>query len=755
MTNENKTASEGQLDKDAMTNQGYTATPSIPDEKAAPKPEPVRDYLELPKNIAEDSTIAATVLDKVKEYFTKFRDQAARTQLETDMKSADRMLRVSKTRDRTSATDQQEDTLSNVSSTSYYKAIRIITAGQKAIMFYGDELPVKYEENPGSTDFKNNEEAKRVTREQNLLLRYTFDQDGLEYKLKNTLYFINKYGQVPVGIEWDYETEEKVERVPIEYDEEGRPLTFAFENKRRVVRDWPTLSTYDLKDFYFDTQISDMQDQKCVLFRTQKGIEYLHNKQTDGEYLNVGQVTDDQMFKDEDANNSDVLRNREEDSGQTPESNETGNIEIFSGYIRLPIDDKNKWNPKETVPSWFQFVFAGNIENNAVCLQLRRNPFHHGKLPFKIIYSHLDDKGAVRMGYASLLECLYEEETSTINEMIDNKTLRTRKPWIAEKGNVLSRNLKFRQGNQTIWVKSGTGTTALKEVQVQDTTQNTLLHLNDIRKDFNETAGTDKAMAGQFAGARTTSTEYQGVMNQAMKPALEDAEFMADQILPWIADMSALLWRQFGDPTRIIQVTESGLTYPVKPTELYGDFRTRVVSIGQFEGDMLRRQEENNFIAAAYQFVAPLMGKAGQLEFWRDIMRHRKMENAEKYFPLNASRDAERLAWYENILIFEKGQEVLPQPSDDHDVHLPIIKSQLENYKLLPPDEMNPDSVRMAQLHILLHEQYKEQEAQAMQSMQQGGMPGQGEQQSTAQPPQSTGEVAGETMAGIGGAPPA
>ena len=752
MTQEEKTAGESQMDKESETNQGYAATPSIPDAAAAPKPEPVRDYVELPKNLAKDATLSATVLDKVKQYFVKFRDQAARTQLETDMKSADRMLRVSKTRDRTSATAQQEDTLSNVSSTSYYKAIRIITAGQKAIMFYGSELPVKYEVSPGSSDFRSDAEAQRVAREQNLLLRYTFDQDDWEYKLKNGLYFINKYGQLPIGIEWDYVSEEKIERVPTEFDDEGRAIAFAFEKKRRIVKDSPTLCAYDLKDFYFDTQIPEMQDQKCVLFRTQKGIEYLNHKQTDGEYLNVGQVTSDQMFTNEDKTGSEVLANRQEDAGETPESRETGNIEIFSGYIRVPIDEKDKWNPTKTVPEWYQFVFAGNIEDNAVCLQLRKHPCHHGKVPYKIIYSHLDDKGAVRMGYATLLECLYEEETSTINEMIDNKTLRTRKPWIGEKGNVLSRNLKFRQGNQVIWVKGGTSGTALKEIQVQDTTQNTLLHLTDIRKDFNETAGTDKAMAGQFAGARTTSTEYQGVMNQAMKPALEDAELLADQIFPWVAEITALLWRQFGDPKRTLQITESGQTYPVLPTRLYGDFKTRVVSIGQFESDLLRRQEENNFIAAAYPFVAPLMGKVGQLEFWKDVMRHRKMQNLEKYFPESGNQDAERLAWYENILIFEKGQEVLPEPTDDHEVHIPVIKSQLENYKLLPPNEIDPNRIRVAQLHILLHEQYKEQQAQQMQAAsaaQGAGAPGAGGE---AAPAQSTGEVAGEIMGGIGGA---
>jgi len=739
MTNENT------INLNASTNQDYTATPSIPDKDAAPKPGTVRDYVKLPPNLAGDTQLTTTVLDKIQEYFTKFKAQDARTQLKTDMKSADRMLRVTKTRDRTSATDQQEDTLSNVSSTSFYNAHRIITAGQRAVMFYGDEMPVIYESIPESPDFETDLESERVAFEQNKTLRYTFDVGHMVSKIKESLFYVNKYGQEALSLEWDFFQEERVERVPKTYDDEGRAITFAFEKKMRTVRDYPTLSRHDLKDFWYDTQILDIQNQKCILRRTQKGLEFFYQKQKDGEFLNVGQLTSDQYFKSESEQGSEVLSDRQEDAGETPESQETGNIEAWPVWIRLPINEKGKWDPEKTLPVWFESVWAGNIENDAKCVQLRRNPYHHQKNPYKIVYSHLDDKGAVRMGYATLLECLYEEETATLNEAIDNKTLRTRKPWIAERGNVLSRNLKFRQGNQTFWVKSGTGGTALKEINVQDTTNNMMPFLEWIRENFKRTAGTDKSVAGEYAGARTTSTEVQTVQRQAMKPALEDTEMLAEQYFPWIAEMVALLWRQFGDPTRILQIVEEGKTYPIKPTTLYGEFKTRVVSIGQFESDILAQQERTNFIRAAYQFVAPLMGRKGQIEFWRDDMKQRKMKNVDKYFPETANHDAERLAWYENILIFEQGQEVLPDTSDDHDVHIPIITNQLNNYKLLPPEERDENAVRIGTLHLMIHRQMQQQLAAA----QQAAVAGQQERQ--ALPAGSTGEVAGATLGGIAG----
>lgn len=732
--------------KNVNTNQDYPATPSIPDKDTAPKPGTVRDYVKLPPNLAGDGELTKIVLDKTQEYFTKFKAQGARTKLETDMKTADRMLRVTKTRDRTSATDQQEDTLSNVSSTSFYNAHRIITAGQRAVMFYGNEMPVKYESIPESPDFNSELEGERVAFGRNKTLRYTFDVGHWVNKLKESIFFVNKYAQEALSIEWDYAKEERIERVPKAYDEEGRAITFAFEKKERVIRDYPVLSRYDLKDFWYDTQILDIQDQKCILRRTQKGLEFFYQKQKDGEFLNAGQLTSDQYFKTESEQGSEILQNRQEDAGETSESQETGNIETWVVWIRLPINEKGKWNPENTLPVWFESVWAGNIEDDAKCVQLRRNPYHHGKHPYKLIYSHLDDKGAVRMGYATLLECLYEEETATINETIDNKTLRTRKPWIGERGNVLSRNLKFRQGNQVFWVKPGTGGTALTEIKVQDTTVSTLTFLEWIRENFKRTAGTDKSISGEYAGARATSTEVQTVQRQAMKPALEDTEMLADQYFPWIAETVAALWDQFGDPKRTLQIDEEGKTYPIKPTTLYGEFKTRVVSIGQFESDILAQQGRTNFIRAAYPFVAPLMGRKGQIEFWKDDLKQRKMRNVDKYFPETGNHDAERVAWLENTLIFEQKQEVLPDMADDHDIHIPIISNQLNNYKLLPQGERDDDAVRIGTLHLMIHRQMKEQIASA----QQAAIAGQQERQ--ALPAGTMGEVAGETLGGLAGA---
>jgi hypothetical protein len=282
--------------------------------------------------------------------------------------------------------------------------------------------------------------------------------------------------------------------------------------------------------------------------------------------------------------------------------------------------------------------------------------------------------------------------------------------------------------------------------------------LDRLSNDFQQTAGTDKAIAGEFAGARTTSTEYQGVMNQAMKPALEDAEYIADQILPWLATEVITQGEFYCDPARIIQITRTGKTEVFKPSELYGEFKTKVVSIGQFEADVLRRQEETAFISAAGPLVLPLMGKKGQIDFWKDVMRHRKFENVDRFFPVAGNYEAERAAWAENQLILWQGGEAVARPEENHETHIPVHERYLDNYMLLPQGEQDPERIRRMQLMIQMHQQMQAQAQQAIASAAAQASPGTPNAVGSQVPaeggpaaPQQTGEAAGDMIGGMMG----
>lgn len=806
---------------------------TIPDGKYAPKPgssDVERGYVELPPNLAANWKISKVFHDHSFTEFTRVKGQSKREQLEKNMESADAMYRMSKRRSLTEGgSDQQQDTLSNMPSPSYYNAIRTTTAGQKAIFFPEDgTIPAKYLAKPGARDFGgDSQEAERVARGRNIILDNAWADGEWTSTLKRALLYNNKYAQEILGQEWEYETSTRPERVPgyfdksgkpveldrknppkvgVAYDRDGKPLVtqdaegnqttgiidpetgtpqhFVIIEKTRIVKDRPELSRHDLKDCYYDMQLDDIQQGCFFAIRGQMTLSEIYQKQRDGIFVNADKLSASTLFSNESAYNSEVKQDREDNADEDPETGYTGNIDTMHVWYIAPIDDeyksgktdktRGKWDGRKIEPKWYEAIFAGHfgdmandskdVKGGCIPLMLRRNPYRHGRLPYRLIHSHDDDKGALHMGYQTLLESLYEEETVTVDQLIDNKNLGVNRPWIAEKGAVLTRGMKFIQGNQVYFVKQGRGKDALRQVEIKDFTGTALPFLQYINDNFQRTAGTDDPVSGQYAGSRTTSTEVVSVREQAMKPVIEDAEYIADQIFPWLLRDFADLYEQFGDPQQQIYLTGGIGGDSIVPGDLYGDYDIEIVSVGQFVTEVVTKQ---NLVAlvqsGAYDKSAQFLGE-NTPEFWRIFYRTLKLPQIAKLFKPTRYMEAENQAHSENNVAMNDSAAAmldLPQQEERHDVHLPIHENFLERYKLVvPKEEQNEETVRALQQQIAIHKQYQ---AQGLEQMQQGLKAGREQMDSTmnraqmeapmnqsATPPEMPGEAAGDTMAGMG-----
>jgi len=73
-----------------------------------------------------------------------------------------------------------------------------------------------------------------------------------------------------------------------------------------------------------------------------------------------------------------------------------------------------------------------------------------------------------------------------------------------------------------MWVEAGF--TPPTPLEVKDTTQQTFQAI-EVAKDMNrEAAGLNKPLLGEGLGSRASASESINTMNQALKPALEDAK---------------------------------------------------------------------------------------------------------------------------------------------------------------------------------------------------------------------------------------
>jgi len=702
-----------------MAETDRTSIPDKPDLKEGSLPKQFGSF----NNLAGDEKLVKQFRQWAYKQFLYFKGQDQRKKFVDNggiMDKADRMYRVALNRDTASA--QHQNTLSDVASTMYFRQVRTVTAGEIAVFFSVDDtLPAEYKPEINTTEYTMTD-GEDIATQQNILEAYTFDEDKRKEKIKDILLRNNKYGQAMVSIEWDHRAEEIEERIPTKVDPEtGKPIAFKFETRTRVVADWPSLIEHDLQDCYFDAQLDDMRKQRCFLKANQRAYEEYVAQQSAGFIMNVGKLSAAQLYsQDESENMERRLANSEENATTEP----TGLFREWQVFGVVPIketgDGKGKWDHEKTVPTLYWATFAGDISSdNAVCLRLRK----FDEIPYKLLHSHRDDKGAYHMGYASILSPLYWQVTTNMNQAVDNVTMRNKAPWTAD-GPVLTRDLTFRQNRL---IKTARGV-SLKRVDVPDTTGITLALHDKIETDADKTAGTDRPILGEPLGSRTSATEAKQVYDQATLPLDDKTSYVADQIFPWMFERDAKLWRKWGDPDVVLSVSHNQEIKQVMPGKLYGPLKTKVTAVSRFKNNLLRRQEINGFIQSALPSAAPVMGQQGSREFWRQTFKIFGFENVPKLVPEDGDYDARSRQLQEIHMIMNVGQWVEPSTMENHDAHIAVLDPLIREYELLPEYDVDAERLRMLRAHLQIHKNFvAESQAQLAQvggGEQARGLPG-------------------------------
>lgn len=724
----------------------------VPDAAAAPDVGSLPEHFGKINNLAGDEELCRRFWAFVSQKQIYYQSQPERNKFVRKggtMDQADRMQRVALNRDTTSK--QHQNTLSNVTSTMFFRQMRTVTANLLSVYFPSQgELPAEYSPEIG-TDEYTIEEGKDIAHQQNTLAEYTFDEDKRRAKIKRSIFFNNKYGQEIVSIEWVRETQERTERVPIVDKVTGeRTGGFRFETKRRTVRDWPVFMRHAIENCYFDAQIDGDSDtpnaidkQECFLKVGQKSWTQLANEQADGFIMNVDKITSAGLYRDEETS---TLADRKENADEDNSPQETGKLKEWHAWAWVQIKEssgkdelngKGVWNDKSTAPSLYWGTFIGEISSDAVCTRLIKNPSHDGKMPYFMMHSLDDDKGAYHMCFASMLASNYWQATTNANQNNDNITLRTRAP-LVQKGQVYTRNLKYRQ-NMVIKMAPGA---SLEPITVADTTQVTQITHDRIERDSDQTTGADRPVQGQSLGSRASATEAKQTLDQSLLPLDEMAEFIGDPFFTWMFERDAMLWRLNGDPDKVRSISHSDQIISANPAELWGPVKTKVTAISRFRNNVVHRQEINSAIQGAVPAFKEVMGESGLRELARQSFATFGFEHVNKLVPLDGDWDARSIATQENSLMRDGGFD-LPTDRENHSAHLLQHKPFLRQYELMPKEEQDQQIMLTIKTHIEVHEQLLQaSEGTAAQQAQ-------GQQGAT---PEMAGQVMGDQIASQEGA---
>lgn len=728
---------------------------SIPQSRYVPKVGDAPSYQPSIPNFADKEETVKKVLSWVKSFKAKFESQGQRSAFDTELDIADEMFRAAANRT-TLNSDQSQNvvsTSSKIKSATFYADLRAITASEQTVILGNEEqLPVTYEPIPGSKDYQE-DEGRRVSEYRNMILSYVMETGKMRSVFSDELWALNKYANIPVEMTWEYCKEKRKVRQPVKFevDEEGKrtPTKFKFVDKEFIVADWPKLIIHDNKDVWVDAMVEDMQKQSCIIVRTQKTYNDLVGQQRNGGIMNVDKLKLEHRYQGESQINK-TKEDRQDNAGESPDADTPTNLfDTYYGWIQVPINDETgAWEPNKEISHWYEYAFVGPESGDQVCIKLKKLPYSCGKIPFDFHHSHKDDKGVYHMGYSSLVKSNIAQEMTTFDQAFDNVKMRTRKPWICERGSLSIRDKTFAVGgNQIFWKTPGAQDP--HEIDTQDTTSICIPMLDQLKEKRREIMGTNKPLLGEALGGRTSASEALGVFEQALKPALEDAKYKANQILVFAAYWVKEMWDQFSDPERSLFVTFEGEQREIKPENVWGDLNIRVTAIANFQDGIIRRKEEDQFMNQTLPvFLAQgVIDQSGLRVLGEQILTNRGFHNVDGILSNTGDADARRIARMENTAILIGNVYDLPKPEENHKVHLEVHKPTLASIVLLPKEQQPlPASMSMFKLHIQQHEQMIAQKAQAAM---QGAQQPQGMQEA---PPRTPGEVVGDMMGATEGA---
>ena len=595
--------------------------PSIPRKSALPK-EKKRDSVRGVPNFAGNEETNAKVLARIKSYFGYYESQNVREEFETDLKDGDAMLRMAKnqTKQDDNKTLDSTDTVPEI----YFRDMRTITDNETSILYDGPEAPVKFMPLTNLSD-ADRVQAKANADKQNLLLEYSMEADNREEKLRLAQWSINKYANQVFTMGWKHVEHKVKTREPSGFDEEGMPSGFEMKTSTKV-ESHPEFKSHDIADTWFDGLIDDIQNQQCILLRSRPVYASLLRRQAAGEWMNISKVTSAQLYEGDEPD--DVREDRHENAeDQGDESMITGDYENFTVWLRAPINDDGKWDEKGTPERWMLVELIGNpYKQNTVVVKNSPNPFRNldgfdGEIPVILVHSHQDDKGAFHKGYVNLARPVYQEYKTTMDQWFENKNLINNAPWKVGQGALHNSDHTF--GPHREFIMRPGKFDQLERLNVPSNTGDMQAFISYLEQKMHDVMAATTAFRGEAMGARTSASEARNALDQSLRPALAKLRYVADQLLPWMALWDAAMYRQFAPVDLMISLVHGGGTQEIKPAELWGPLRARVLVIDEYRRNTLSDLEEDRFIATSLPLFAEVMGKRGMIETGKHIFRRR------------------------------------------------------------------------------------------------------------------------------------
>ena len=545
------------------------------------------------------------------------------------------------------------------------------------------------------------EDGKLQAVQLNTLAQWNLDQIGFD---ENVLMphdiMVAKQGVSILLANWDRRYDTRRFRIPAGYEEgTGTYKTIETEEIEVLVKNQLDISMVNVSACRFDPTIGTIEDQECFAITNIIGMREVvgmvkagywtqetMNKLTESTRWD-GQAGD--MRKSSNAENADI----------TEQSNDkTGKFLLWRIWINLPIDDSGKLDEKTVIPQRYICDYIGNTISDAVCMRIERNDDPDDEIPAIAVFDYPDSSGRFfHISKGHVLKNNYAVETTVVNQMLDNSSLKNNLPTVERKGAVVTRPKAWGRGVR--FVVRNSATDDIREMSIGDNTQTSLAILNYIKEDSKMAIHTDPAQMGEGLGARATATEASGVMKLSAAPSVMNAQYITKQTFSWIGRKFASYVKAFSLPEQVIQITDSkSPIQDIRPSEIYGQFDVRVDVVDEVVNDIMEENKisQDFLLFSQNQALGAMVDMKGLLEEYF-IRRYKK-----SFISGEVDFDARSKAAQENEMMMREGIPAKREEGQNDRIHLESHRAEKLRYMGIEDTEI-AQHLELVDKHILEH----------------------------------------------------
>lgn len=641
-------------------------------------------------NISDNEEIVSQFAKEAETNFNRF--SADRVEIDSVNKVADYMYKGAQNRsimseEKDGGMGMENDTRANTGSILYFRQVNTLASQLVQVCRSRPDL---FRYRCMSTEHRelSSEDGQRLADQANALARWTMKQDLFKERIPEFAVHAYKYSNVFALINQKRNYAEITKTEPI-YEtvvgEDGVARTRVVREKQskenKMVSNYPSVTFPHVDMIYADAYIPTIEQQNCVV------ILALRNKSEIWDDMQQGildkekfvEIDDDLQW---DGNFGAVLKKMEaENSERKFNAGQSGMYLQWDVLMRCPIKG-GAWDDESNPPVLYWGTFIGNSISGGVCVRLIRNPDPDDEIPLKEIKVNPDSSGMLyNTTNAEVVRSAYSSDCTLLNQALDNMANINDPPLLIVDGEHRVKDFTFKRARWHV-----NNLNAIKQFEVRDTTLQTVNMRNQIQGEIKQALATDPATIGEYAGARTSATEFLGVNQNTKNPHIAQIGYLLGQLLPWMARKYMSYWNAYGKPEQVVQIVDGDKEYSIHPkdiaSKMIGGFDVIVDIVDEYEDDMLKSQQAMQLIQLIGQSPA-LQQSATHTVDVGEIMREwliRMKWPVDRIILPPSGVDAEAAASTENNAMLA-GQAARPKQGENHAVHLRIHKAEALRWK--------------------------------------------------------------------------